>query len=577
MKRASIWMGLAVLALGGTLLAGCGSSVAQKVQPTAVAAATFKNSALLVGTADLAASLDSANQVIVDVRSNYAAAGHIRNAVSLPYGNFNVAGTTDLKSPAEIAAILGAAGITATTKVVIYGQNNNPDFSAGRVFWLMESVGAKDVHVLDGGYDKWLSDGNPAATALPAVTPATFVPAVDSSKSATKATVLANYNNGNYAIVDSRDATDAAGTKTGANLPYDAKHIPNAVNVLTGDFVNADNTVKSYADIKALLESKGITAGKTVITHCYVGYRSGQEYFYFRLMGYDVSNYDGSWTEWNADPTLPTASRINGNLLESGDLLAANLDSANQVIIDARSAADYAASHIKNAVNLTPGSFDKGGAGIDSTDLKSPADIAAMLGAAGISNGTRIVVYAKDVDANAGRVFWMLEYLGAKDVHVLDGGFDKWLSDGRATVTTATAPTAATFTPVPDGSKLATKAEVLAHYADASTAATATYAIVDSREAADYATKHITNAKNILTTAFLNADNTVKSYADLKAVLDGNGIAAGKTVITHCYVGYRSGQEYLIFRLMGFNVSNYDGSWTEWSADATLPAAASTP
>ena len=109
--------------------------------------------------------------------------------------------------------------------------------------------------------------------------------------------MLARYaDTANYTVVDSRNASD-----------YTAKHIPNAINILIGDFLNADNTVKSYSDLKSLLDGKGITTGKTVITHCYVGYRSGQEYFIFRLMGFNVSNYDGSWTEWSADPTLPTA------------------------------------------------------------------------------------------------------------------------------------------------------------------------------------------------------------------------------------------------------------------------------
>jgi thiosulfate/3-mercaptopyruvate sulfurtransferase len=564
---------LAAMALGITILAGCGSSITQKTpQAPQAAAATFKNSALLAGRAELAASLDAANQVIIDVRSSsaYSTSGHIRNAVNLTPATFDKGGagldSTDLKTPAEIATILGNAGITATTKIIVYGQN--VDANAGRLFWLLEHMGAKNVQLLDGGMDKWVSDGYPTVTTATAVTPDSFVPALDGSKLATKAVVLANYLNADVAIVDSRDATDATGLKTGSNLPYDAKHIPNAVNITIGDFLNADKTVKSSADIQAFLDGKGITQGKSVITHCYVGYRSGQEYFIFRLMGYDVSNYDGSWAEWNADAALPTASRINGNLLTGGATLEAAIDRPNQVIIDVRSAADYALGHIKNAVNLTPGSFDKGGAGLDSTDLKTPADIALFLGANGVSNPSRIVVYGKAVDANAGRVFWLLEYLGAKDVHVLDGGYDKWLSDGRATVTTPTAVAAVTFSAVPDNAKLATKAEVLARYAD-----TANYAVVDSRNASDYATKHITNAINILIGDFLNPDGTVKSYADLKTLLDGKGITAVKKVMTHCYVGYRSGQEYFMLRLMGFDVSNYDGSWTEWSADPSLPTA----
>ena len=563
MKRALKPATLAAMALAVTLLGGCGSSYTEKTQQTPTpqaSAATFKNSALLVSGAELAAGIDSAaNQVVIDVRSGAAyAGGHIKNAVNLPPATFDKGGSgidsTDLKSPEQIAAILGNAGISIGTKIIVCGQNT--DAGAGRVFWVLEYLGAKDVHVLNGGYDKWVSDARPTETTLPTVTTTTFIPVVDSSKLATKAAVLDNLNNAGYAIVDSRDAAD-----------FNTSHIPNAVNILTGDFLNADNTVKAPDHIKAMLDTMGVSAGKTVISHCYVGYRSGQGYFILRLMGYDVSNYDGSWTEWNADAALPRASRPKGNLLVTGKSLAANLNLANQVIIDVRGAADYDLGHLSNAVNLTPGTFDKGGAGIDSTDLKSPAEIAAILGAAGISNGTRIVVYGKGVDANAGRVFWLLEYSGATDVHVLDGGYDKWVSDARATVTTATAVTPATFVAGQDGAKLATKAQVLAHYADTN------YAVVDSRNAADYNSKHIPNAINMLVGDFLNADGTVRSYAGLKTLLEGKGVTSIKKVITHCYVGYRSGQEYLIFRLMDFNVSNYDGSWTEWSADAALPTA----
>jgi len=462
----------------------------------------------------------------------------------------------DLKSPAEIAAILGNAGISINTRIIVCGQG--VDASAGRVFWVLEYMGARDVHILDGGYDKWVRDGYPTVNTAPTVTPTTFVPAVDSSKLATKASVLANYNNAGYAIVDSRNAAD-----------YNPKYIPNAINILIGEFLNADGTVKSYADLKSYLESKGIIAGKTVITYCYVGYRSGQEYFIFRLMGYDVSNYDGSTTEWFADPTpLPTSSRPNGNLLISGESLSATINNSNQVVIDVRSATDFANGHIRNAVNLPTAAFDKGGAGIDSMDLKSPGEIAAILGNAGVSNNKKIIVYGKNVDASAGRVFWLLEYSGATDVHILDGGYDKWVNAGRATITTATTVTAATFTPAVDSSRLATKAEVLANYAN-----TAGYAIVDSRNTEHFNAGHIPNSINLLVGDFLNADSTVKSYTDLKTLLDGQGITAAKTVITLCYVGYRSGQEYFILRLMGFNVSNYDGSWTEWSADPTLPTA----
>jgi thiosulfate/3-mercaptopyruvate sulfurtransferase len=240
------------------------------------------------------------------------------------------------------------------------------------------------------------------------------------------------------------------------------------------------------------------------------------------------------------------------------------------VVVDVRSDADFAQGHLPHAINLPiiygGGAFDVGGSGPDATDLKPAADIAAVLGAAGITRTTSIVVYGGDVDWLVGRMFWMLEYLGATDVRMLDGGYAKWIADGRATSTAITAHPPTTFSPAVVASRLATKADVLAHYAD-----TGAYAIVDSREAADYTTRHVPHALNILMGDLLNADLSVKSYADLKAFLNGKGVTQDMTVYTYCYIGYRSAQNYFIFRLMGYACGNYDGSWTEWNADPETP------
>jgi 3-mercaptopyruvate sulfurtransferase SseA len=73
-----------------------------------------------------------------------------------------------------------------------------------------------------------------------------------------------------------------------------------------GDYLRADGTVKPADDLTALLRSKGITQGKTVIACCPSGYRAGRAYLVFRLMGYTVADYDGSWAERSADSSVPT-------------------------------------------------------------------------------------------------------------------------------------------------------------------------------------------------------------------------------------------------------------------------------
>ncbi|HEX7879266.1 MAG TPA: rhodanese-like domain-containing protein, partial [Candidatus Eisenbacteria bacterium] len=158
----------------------------------------------------------------------------------------------------------------------------------------------------------------------------------------------------------------------------------------------------------------------------------------------------------------------NSDLLVSGASLATNLAAPGQIIVDTRSATAYAAGHIPGAINIpiTPGNgtFDKGGSGPDATDLKPPAELAAALGAAGIRESNHVVVCGTDIDWLAGRLFWMLEYLGAPKVSMLDGGFSKWAADGRTTSTAATTLPPATFTPHVVATRLVDKTDVLAHY-----------------------------------------------------------------------------------------------------------------
>ncbi|MCC7140609.1 MAG: sulfurtransferase [Candidatus Eisenbacteria bacterium] len=262
----------------------------------------------------------------------------------------------------------------------------------------------------------------------------------------------------------------------------------------------------------------------------------------------------------------------NTRLLISGGDLAANLTAANQVIVDTRSADAYAAGHIPGAISLpiTPGTglFDKGGAGTDATDLKAPAELGTVLGAAGLAANTTIVIYGTDIDWLVGRMFWMLEYIGASDVQLLDGGFSKWTADARQTSTTVATAPAKTFTPSVIAARLVDKQDVLDIYQD-----TADYAIVDSRNAADFQASRIPNAINILIGDFLNSDLTMKTSVEIDALLTAKGISRNKVIYTHCYVGYRSSQEYFVFRLMGYNVAHYDGSWAEWAADPNTPKA----
>ena len=552
------FLNLALWFVGAFMLASCGgnSSSTTSVTPaTQVALTVAPNAALAVSVPDLV--LGAPNQVVIDTRSAALyAAGHIAGAINMPATALDTSPTSNaLLSPDAAAALLGTTyGIADTNKIILYGAN--VDAGMGRIFWALEYLGAKDVHILDGGYAKWSVTADSSlkvtdATPIPLNGKTqTFTATVDAGRLASKQDVIAATTDPGSVIVDARPSKD-----------YQAGHIPSAINLLPGDFLERDKTLLAYTKLKWLTDFTGAAANKKIIVYDTPGGSSagaGQEYLILRLMGFDVRIYAGSWTEWNAATGYPNA----GLLVDKGALAAPAL------VIDARSAAQYAAGHIPGAINVVHNDYWTAGAG-----LKPLATLEGLLGAAGISRSATIVIY-DDTTASwgaAGRLFWMLEYLGCADVHILNGGWDKWAADAsNVKSTTATTLPAATFTSSVQAARKLTGAQIKAQLGSAG------FAVIDSRTHEEFngwkfygETRggHIPGAFNLPYGAFYNADKTTLSYQSLKQMFESRGITTDKQVTAYCTAGIRSGYVYFLLRLMGYaNASNYDASMFEWSA-----------
>ena len=107
-----------------------------------------------------------------------------------------------------------------------------------------------------------------------------------------------------HALVDVRSPDEFTGkVLSPPGLPETCQrggHIPGARSIPWGMACKEDGSFKSADELMALYQSKGITADKPTIAYCRIGERSSHSWFVLRyLLGYrDVSNYDGSWTEW---------------------------------------------------------------------------------------------------------------------------------------------------------------------------------------------------------------------------------------------------------------------------------------
>ena len=119
----------------------------------------------------------------------------------------------------------------------------------------------------------------------------------------------------------------------------------------------------------------------------------------------------------------------NPELLAATDWLADRLTDPKLRVVDARIPQEYAAGHVKGAVNLN------GFGGIPRAvngDMANPDEFADVACSLGISNDMTVVVYDAPSQM-AGMVAWAFLYYGHSDVRILDGGFEKWSHEQRPT------------------------------------------------------------------------------------------------------------------------------------------------
>jgi len=609
---------MTLLTLGVWVLAGCGSTVTEKGQPqtaSLVAASTqYPNGDLLVSADSVQASLGK-NLIIIDSRSAAAyAAGHISGAVNLQHSAFWTKGS-GLKQTALIATQLGAAGIAQDRKIVIYDDTAASWGSGGRLFWMFEYLGCTDVHMLNGGWDKWTADNRQVQTSAVTLPAATFTPQLKSSAKADSGHIATRLLDQDFAVIDTRTDEEYLGWQLYGETR--GGHIPKAVNIPYAWFFNTDKTTVSYQTLKTMLESRGITPDKEVTANCTAGIRSGYVYFLLRLMGYSrCSNYDASIWDWADNTSYPMekapnyATAVYPGWVKSlidyhapGSTSAAppqygydrshkylifetqwgSFDDMNQGWADNA----YQVGHIPGAIHSNSDIYEDG---FPRWFLLPDAQLKAAVGSMGITPDTTVVVYS-DSSIFAARLWWILKYAGVTDVRFMNGDMTQWKANGYPVETTVNLPTATTYTGTVNASYLADTAYVAANYTS-----TATTQLVDVRSGSEYAGLisgygYLVNKGRIpgaiwaynaddSSLIYRDGDGTLRSYEEVKTLWSGQGIKStldptklDKEAIFYCGGGYRSSLAFFYAYLMGYtNIRNYSDGWSGWSTTYTQDA-----
>jgi len=114
---------------------------------------------------------------------------------------------------------------------------------------------------------------------------------------------------GDYEILDARSPGRFSGQEEEPREGLRKGHVPGSRNVYYRDLLNADGTMKSPDDLRAVFDAAGVDMGKPAITTCGSGVTAAIISLALERIGKtDHSLYDGSWAEWGAFPTVPVAT-----------------------------------------------------------------------------------------------------------------------------------------------------------------------------------------------------------------------------------------------------------------------------
>jgi thiosulfate/3-mercaptopyruvate sulfurtransferase len=274
---------------------------------------------MLVSTEWLEAELGARDLCILDAtwflpssgrdgRAEYEA-GHIPGAAFI-----DIDAVSDPESPFPhmlpsahlMASRMQAAGVSDGSRIVVY--DHSPLHSAARIWWMLKAFGARKVALLDGGLAKWREEARALEQGAADVRRGHFTPMLSTDAVASKGDVLALIG-GETEIVDARSAARFAGEEAEPRPGLASGHIPGAKNLPQGALFNADNSWKRGEALRAAFDAAGVDRSRPMVTTCGSGVTAAVLLFGAQLLGKDdVRLYDGSWSEWGADPALPKAT-----------------------------------------------------------------------------------------------------------------------------------------------------------------------------------------------------------------------------------------------------------------------------
>jgi thiosulfate/3-mercaptopyruvate sulfurtransferase len=234
--------------------------------------------------------------------------GHIPNAVYLHFENLQIPakGIPD-QAPDRICLerLLGDnLSLSNSMGVVLYSDRSNPN--ATLLAWTLDYLGHKKVGILNGGWEKWISEKLPATQVYPSLSPNKFFGKVIRETLAEKKWIQDRLTAKNVVILDARHPKQYSGEE---GEEVRRGHIPGAKNIFWETTLEGEEVRvwKKKEDLEKLFAESGVTKDKEIVVYCQTGREASHLYFTLKyVLGFSrVRLYRGSWVEWSADKSMP--------------------------------------------------------------------------------------------------------------------------------------------------------------------------------------------------------------------------------------------------------------------------------
>ena len=253
-------------------------------------------------------------------------------------------------------------------------------------------------------------------------------------------------------------------------------------------------------------------------------------------------------------------------IITADEFVALSKSNDALVLIDANKSKNYQASHIKGALHVNH--LDLYREGDVSGLIKSPEELAAFFGALGVSETSTIVLTDDGSQKYNSRVYWILKYIGAKDVRLLHKDLNAWRKARLPLTSTPGKAAPTTFTPTVNPEILVDIAYVKENKSAEDVL------LVDCRAPAEYKGEkssdgHIPGAININYVNFLTETGAFKSVEELTVLAEAKGLNPDMEIILYCKTSVRATPAFIaLTNILGFkNVRVYDGAYNEWIAN----------